>query len=139
MSDDLISRKALLENLRSRKYIDMPLREGFESIVDWQPTAYDVDKVIEKLENRIVQHEIVKKEKPQDIYDRIHNVSAKSFIRAYKAAMQIHRTIARKVWFRWKFIRTLYYSGMRTALWRVLHTRNCLERLNEKATTGEME
>ena len=52
MSDDLISRKALLENLRSRKYIDMPLREGFESIVDWQPTAYDVDKVIEKLESK---------------------------------------------------------------------------------------
>lgn len=68
---------------------DANYKASVKRVIESQPTAYDVDKVIEKLENRIVQHEIVKKEKPQDIYDRIHNVSAKSFIRAYKAAIKI--------------------------------------------------
>lgn len=57
MSDDLISREALIEDLRSRKYIDIQLREGFESIIDWQPTAYDVDKVIKQLEYKRSEYE----------------------------------------------------------------------------------
>lgn len=56
MSDDLISQKALIENLRSRKYIDIPLREGFESIFDWQPVAYDVDKVVGEIEEKLERY-----------------------------------------------------------------------------------
>jgi hypothetical protein len=48
MSDDLISRSALtksmLQYVRGEKTIGQ--------IIDEQPTAYDVDKVVEKLENK---------------------------------------------------------------------------------------
>jgi len=47
--NDLISRKALLKDIK--KFVKgTPLQEMFETIVDKQPTAYDVDKVVEKLE-----------------------------------------------------------------------------------------
>ncbi len=46
---DLISRKALVKDIR--KHVSgTPLQEMFETIVDSQPTAYDVDKVVERLE-----------------------------------------------------------------------------------------
>lgn len=50
MSDDLISRQALIKDMRSRKYIDGALCEIFETVVDEAPSAYDVDKVVRELE-----------------------------------------------------------------------------------------
>ena len=49
MSDDLISRKALIADMRSRKYINKALCEIFETIVDDAPMAFDKEKVIEEL------------------------------------------------------------------------------------------
>lgn len=47
---DLISRKALIADVK--KYVSgTPLQEMFETIIDKQPIAYDVDKVVEKLES----------------------------------------------------------------------------------------
>lgn len=48
---DLISRKALIADVK--KYVSgTPLQEMFETIIDKQPTAYDVDKVVGQLEER---------------------------------------------------------------------------------------
>lgn len=52
MSNDLISRSALIADMRSRKYIDKALCEIFETVVDEAPTAYDVDKVAERIKYR---------------------------------------------------------------------------------------
>ena len=52
MSDDLISRKALLENLME----EIPLAENvhiFKDIIKNQPTAFDKEKVIEELKGEI--------------------------------------------------------------------------------------
>ena len=51
MSDDLISRKALIENLMQ----EIPLAENvhiFRDIIENQPTAFDKEKVIEELKTR---------------------------------------------------------------------------------------
>ena len=48
MSDDLISRKALIENLMQ----EIPLAENvhiFRDIIENQPTAFDKEKVIDEL------------------------------------------------------------------------------------------
>ena len=50
MMDDLISRKALLENLME----EIPLAENvhiFKDIIENQPTAFDKEKTIEELDN----------------------------------------------------------------------------------------
>ena len=52
MSDDLISRKVLIADMKSRKYIDKALCEIFETVVDEAPTAFDKEKVIEELKNK---------------------------------------------------------------------------------------
>lgn len=49
ISDDLISRKALIADMKSRKYIDKALCEIFETVVDEAPTAFDKEKVIEEI------------------------------------------------------------------------------------------
>lgn len=49
MSDDLISRKALIADMKSRKYIDKALCEIFETVVDEAPIAFDKEKVIEEI------------------------------------------------------------------------------------------
>ena len=54
MSDDLISRKALLENLMQ----EIPLAENvhiFRDIIENQPTAFDKEKVIEELEDYLFE------------------------------------------------------------------------------------
>ena len=51
MSSDLISRSALIADMRERSYIDKALCEIFETVVDEAPTAYDVDKVMRKVKN----------------------------------------------------------------------------------------
>ena len=49
MSDDLISRKALME--KAKNYFISP--DGALRLIENQPTAYDVDKVIEEIEDTI--------------------------------------------------------------------------------------
>ena len=52
MSDDLISRKALIENLMQ----EIPLAENvhiFRDIIENQPTAFDKEKMIEELKGEI--------------------------------------------------------------------------------------
>ena len=46
----LIDADKLIEDIHKRNYIDKALSEIFETIIDEQPTAYDVDKVVERLE-----------------------------------------------------------------------------------------
>lgn len=53
MSDDLISRKALIADMKSRRYIDKALCEIFETVVDEAPTAFDKEKVIEQIRERV--------------------------------------------------------------------------------------
>lgn len=47
MSDDLINRKALLDRLRGNVLVDVT--EELEKVIEDQPTAFDKEKVIEKL------------------------------------------------------------------------------------------
>ena len=49
MSDDLISRKALIADMKSRKYIDKALCEIFETVVDEAPTAFNKEKVMNEI------------------------------------------------------------------------------------------
>ena len=49
VSGDLISRKVLIADMKSRKYIDKALCEIFETVVDEAPTAFDKEKVIEQI------------------------------------------------------------------------------------------
>ena len=46
---DLISRSALIEDIKRRKYIDKPLEEIFETIIDEQPTVGEWIPVEERL------------------------------------------------------------------------------------------
>lgn len=46
----MIDADKLIEDIRKRNYISKALSEIFETIIDEQPTAYDVDKVVERLE-----------------------------------------------------------------------------------------
>lgn len=46
---DLISRQALIEDVRNRSYINKALAEIFETVIDSQSTVYDVDRVVEQL------------------------------------------------------------------------------------------
>ena len=55
MSGDLISRKVLIADMKSRKYIDKALCEIFETVVDEAPTAFDKEKVIEELEDYLFE------------------------------------------------------------------------------------
>ena len=45
----LIDADKLIEDIHKRNYISKALSEIFETIIDEQPTAYDVDKVVEQL------------------------------------------------------------------------------------------
>ena len=51
MSGDLISRSALMQSLRGNVLVDVTT--NLEQAIEEQPTAYDVDKVVEQLEERI--------------------------------------------------------------------------------------
>ena len=46
----LIDADDLIVDIRKIPYINKALAEIFETIIDAQPTAYDVDKVVEQLE-----------------------------------------------------------------------------------------
>lgn len=52
MSNDLISRSALMQSLRNNVLVDVT--PNLEQAIDEQPTAYDVDKVVERLEEKVL-------------------------------------------------------------------------------------
>lgn len=49
MNGDLISRSILMQSLRNNVLVDVT--PNLEQAIDEQPTAYDVDKVVERLED----------------------------------------------------------------------------------------
>lgn len=51
MSNDLISRSALVQSLRNNILVDVT--PNLEQAIEEQPTAYDVDKVVERLEEKL--------------------------------------------------------------------------------------
>lgn len=51
MSNDLISRSALMQSLRGNVLVDVT--SNLEQAIAEQPTAYDVDKVVEQLEEYV--------------------------------------------------------------------------------------
>lgn len=53
MSNDLISRSVLMQSLRNNVLVDAT--SNLEQAVEEQPTAYDLDKVIDKI-NTIFKH-----------------------------------------------------------------------------------
>ena len=55
MSNDLISRSALMQSLRSNLLVDVT--PNLEQAIDEQPTACNVDKMIKRLEELIICEE----------------------------------------------------------------------------------
>lgn len=54
----LIDVDKLIEDIRKRNYISKALTEIFETIIDEQPTAYDVDKVVNQMEkDKFIENE----------------------------------------------------------------------------------
>ena len=51
MKNDLISRSALIDHLRGNVFVDVT--PALEQAIKDEPTAYDVDKVVEKLEGEL--------------------------------------------------------------------------------------
>ena len=51
MSNDLISRSALMQSLRNNVLVDVT--SNLEQAITEQPTAYDVDKVVERLRKEL--------------------------------------------------------------------------------------
>lgn len=47
----LIDADKLIEDIHKRNYISKALSEIFETIIDEQPSAYDVDKIVQQLGN----------------------------------------------------------------------------------------
>lgn len=58
-------------------------------LIDNQPTAYDVDKVVERLKTKICDVEKVIVKQPADKLDKIANDTAEAFIKAYEDAIDI--------------------------------------------------
>jgi len=54
MGNDLISRSALMDRLKGNVLIDVTTE--LEKAIQEQPTAYDVDKVVELLEKEMGKH-----------------------------------------------------------------------------------
>jgi len=55
MSDDLISRSALMQSLRNNVLVD--LTSNLEQAIEEQPVAYNLDKVVERLEEMLLKRE----------------------------------------------------------------------------------
>lgn len=53
----LIDANKLIEDIRKRNYISKALSEIFETIIDEQPTAYDVDKVVAAMDKALIELE----------------------------------------------------------------------------------
>lgn len=63
--------------------------ERFLQYIDEQPTVYNADKVIKKLEKKIEFAGKMLVEKPADMLDEIANNTAEDFIAAYDEAIEI--------------------------------------------------
>lgn len=63
--------------------------ERFLQYIDEQPTVYNADKVIKKLEEKIEFAGKMLVEKPADKLDEIANNTAEDFIAAYDEAIEI--------------------------------------------------
>lgn len=63
--------------------------ERFLQYIDEQPTVYNADKVIKKLEEKIEFAGKMLVEKPADKMDEIANNTAEDFIAAYDEAIEI--------------------------------------------------
>lgn len=63
--------------------------ERFLQYIDEQPTVYNADKVIKKLEEKIEFAGKMLVEKPADKLDEIANNTAEDFIAAYNEAIEI--------------------------------------------------
>ena len=77
---------------KEEEYIVIAIENGervsFQQFIDEQPTAYDVDKVVDKLESKIAFAERVMVKNPHDALDKVANDTAESFIEAYKEAIE---------------------------------------------------
>lgn len=82
----LIDADALIENIRKRHYIDTALSEIFETIIDEQPTAYDIERVVAELEYEAKLQEYLR----QNAHNR-HNVAQESI---HRYAEQCYRNKA---------------------------------------------
>lgn len=99
--DDLISRSALLDEIESLSVHITGLRSGkgvladcmkeykksVLRIIDEQPTAYDVGKVVAELEERKNEYELHSENAPDDI----SNVYRKGVMRGYEYSKDIVR------------------------------------------------
>lgn len=83
----LIDADYLMDRLRGNVLIDVI--PELENAIQEQPTAYDVDKVVEQLEKRIAKAELLIVKPAQDKLDEIANDTAEAFIEAYKDAIEI--------------------------------------------------
>lgn len=63
--------------------------ERFLQYIDEQPTVYNADKVIKKLEEKIEFAGKMLVEKPADKLDEIANNTAEDFITAYDEAIEV--------------------------------------------------
>lgn len=57
--------------------------------LDKQPTAYDCDKVMDRIKQHIATAEKVIVKSPHDEFDRIANETAEAFITAYQEVLRI--------------------------------------------------
>lgn len=107
MSNDLISRKAVMDYLREQQatviieknknnsvsnYYIPGIQESIQTFMNFivQVTAaYDVDKVVEKIKDRVNDAEKVIVKEPHDKLDEIANDTAESFIAAYNDCIDI--------------------------------------------------
>lgn len=98
MSNDLISRSALIEDMRSRKYIDKALCEIFETVVDDAPTAYDLDAVCEELKKLKNAEVDMSDEEPElaDAENIYEGGRAQGRVEAYVKAVEIVRNGGKK-------------------------------------------
>ena len=81
----LIDADALIENIRKRHYIDKALCEIFETIIDEQPTAYDIEKVVAELEEK--QKKYIKAF--NEVVDATEIIVYSNIVNAYGRAIEI--------------------------------------------------
>ena len=83
MSDDLISRKALME--KAKNYFISP--EGALRLIESQPTAYDLDKIVERLQAEL---NLADKEKERFVRENpLQFDTAKGYAQGISVALEI--------------------------------------------------
>ncbi len=66
MSDDLISRSALLVSLRGNVLVDVT--SSLEEAIEGQPTVYDLDEVVEAMEKKTLEKPYMQSDGDADGY-----------------------------------------------------------------------